>query len=81
MKQRVIFILLASCFFLPKLLWGQVDTLEIENDFKQQQANSHFNYFNTEENMTAEDAWNVLKGHDERVKKVNRVNFGPVNGY
>ena len=81
MNQKLTFSLIVAFFLLPGLLWGQGDTLEIGNDFRQLQANSHFNYFNTEENMTAGDAWRVLKGHDERVKKVDRVNFGPVNGY
>ena len=78
MNQKLTFSLTIACFLLPGLLRGQVDALEIGDDFKQLQANSHFNYFNTEENMTAGDAWKVLKGHDERVKKVDRMNFDKI---
>ena len=78
MNQKLTFSLIIACFLLPGLLWGQGDTLEIGNDFRQLQANTYFDYFNTEKNMTAGDAWKVLKGHDERVKKVDRMNFDKI---
>ncbi len=73
--------LIITTFLLPELLWGQVDTLEIGRDFKELQINPHFNYFNTDKEIAATNAWKVFQEHSVEVKKIDRVNFGPINGY
>lgn len=49
--------------------------------FTQIQANSGFTYFNTETEITPDSAWQVFNQSRVPLKQLDKINFGPINGY
>ncbi len=66
---------------LPGTLWAQSDTLIVSPGFAQIQANNKFTYFNTSKEITADSAWQVFTQSLAPLKQLDKINFGPINGY
>ena len=60
---------------------AQPDTLIIQPGFSQQPANNYFTYFNTEQSLSADSAWKVFQAPSSVTKKLNKINFGSINGF
>jgi signal transduction histidine kinase len=79
-NARIYHIVLIS-FISAQWACAQTDTLLIGKDFKGISANSYFNYFNTDAEITADSAWKVFTQKTNSLKRINKINFGPINGY
>lgn len=60
---------------------GQLDTLTLSPGFTQIQANNEFTYFNTETEIKADSAWRIFNQSFAPLKQLDKINFGPINGY
>ncbi len=69
------------CFLPFSPLFAQTDTLKVGDGFKETPANSHFAYFNTGEALSADSAWKVFTHQPGAIRQLDKINFGPINGY
>lgn len=60
---------------------GQPDTLRVSSSFTEIQANPYFLYFNTPAEIPADSAISIFDQGLAPITKLNKIHFGPVNGY
>lgn len=66
---------------LPLNSTGQSDPLHLPPGFTQVQVSNGFSYFNTATEITADSAWRVFKYARTPIKQLDKINFGPINGF
>lgn len=85
--SNIIFVLktyfasLILIILLPLYLSGQPDTLHLPSGFTQVQVSNGFSYFNTATEITADSALLVFKHTHTQIKQLDKINFGPINGF
>ncbi len=77
-----------ACLFLFSLLLlssyqvrSQSDTLRLSSGFTDVQANPFFSYFNTPKEISADSAWKIFRKSLLPLRRIDKINFGPINGY
>ena len=81
LKLRPLLTTLFLIIFSYLTLQGQPDTLVIRPGFSQLPANNYFTYFNTDQSIAADSAWKTLQTKSTYAKKLNKINFGSINGF
>lgn len=83
--KKPIFVKSIPYLLILMLLHGMAnanpDTLRLRPGFREIEANSYFHYFNSTEEMRPDSALSILQSGQSQVKKLDKVQFGPVNGY
>lgn len=57
------------------------DTLVLLPGFNSQPINSYFRYFHQDQEISADSAWKLFQPGHQTAQQLDKINFGPVQGY